>query len=124
MKSGMNSYNVEEAASKIMKEFDTSGDDLLSEDEFVAGVSKWLHITDNHNPNSKKREDHQHNFEVSENYVILLDFELFLTTLYEEKKDQIVKLNYKIRLKLLLFSIPHPTKLNSLISILILCCFQ
>lgn len=67
MKSGMNSYNVEEAASEIMKEFDTSGDDLLSEDEFVAGVSNWLHITDNHNPNSKKSEDHHHNFEVSEN---------------------------------------------------------
>lgn len=66
MKLGMNSYNVEEAASKIMKEFDTSGDNLLSEDEFVAGLSKWLHTTDNHNPNSKKREDH-HNSQVSEN---------------------------------------------------------
>ncbi|XP_073156727.1 sodium/calcium exchanger NCL2-like [Henckelia pumila] len=48
------------AASKMMEELDINGDQMINEEEFVMGLSKWLNLTYNQNPISEKSEDHNY----------------------------------------------------------------
>ncbi|KAK4486668.1 hypothetical protein RD792_006726 [Penstemon davidsonii] len=57
MKFGIIPYDVDEAASKIMEELDISGDQLIQEEEFVNGLSKWINTTYNQNHNSEENEE-------------------------------------------------------------------
>ncbi|KAK4486671.1 hypothetical protein RD792_006729 [Penstemon davidsonii] len=57
MKFGIIPYDVDEAASKIMEELDISGDELIQEEEFVNGLSKWINTTYNQNHNSEENEE-------------------------------------------------------------------
>ncbi|XP_075498148.1 sodium/calcium exchanger NCL2-like [Primulina tabacum] len=49
--------NADIAAAKMMEELDINGDQLITEEEFVIGLSKWLNLTYNQNPNSEKSEE-------------------------------------------------------------------
>ncbi|KAL3849235.1 hypothetical protein ACJIZ3_011117 [Penstemon smallii] len=57
MKFGVIPYDVDEAASKIMEELDISGDELIQEEEFINGLSKWINTTYNQNHNSEENEE-------------------------------------------------------------------
>ncbi|KAI3466071.1 hypothetical protein Pfo_022734 [Paulownia fortunei] len=57
IKFGMIPYDADTAVSKIMEELDISGDQLISEEEFVTGLSKWLNTIYNLNHNSEESED-------------------------------------------------------------------
>ncbi|XP_022877450.1 sodium/calcium exchanger NCL1-like [Olea europaea var. sylvestris] len=57
MSSGILPYDADAAASKIMKEFDISGDHLIDEEEFVAGLSQWLKTTSNPAACSERSEE-------------------------------------------------------------------
>lgn len=50
IRAGIIPYDPEVAASKIMEELDISGDKLIDEDEFVAGLCKWLNISNSEDP--------------------------------------------------------------------------
>ncbi|KAL3508727.1 hypothetical protein ACH5RR_028128 [Cinchona calisaya] len=55
------SISVNEAAALIMEQFDISLDGLLDEDEFVGGLSNWLHKTTNvSTTNLVQNEDHSY----------------------------------------------------------------
>ncbi|PIN16027.1 Calmodulin and related proteins (EF-Hand superfamily) [Handroanthus impetiginosus] len=54
---GISPYDPDIAASKIMEELDISGDQLISEKEFVTGLSKWLNCVYNLNHSSDETED-------------------------------------------------------------------
>ncbi|XP_073297492.1 sodium/calcium exchanger NCL2-like [Primulina huaijiensis] len=54
---GMFPGNADIAAAKMMEELDINGDQLITEEEFVIGLSKWLNITYNQNLNSEKSEE-------------------------------------------------------------------
>ncbi|KAK9269651.1 hypothetical protein L1049_001429 [Liquidambar formosana] len=49
--------DADEAVSKMMEEFDTSGDHLISEEEFVAGFAKWLNPLNNQDPHTPTYQD-------------------------------------------------------------------
>lgn len=57
IKFGMIAYDADIAASKIMEELDVSGDQLIDEEEFVMGLSRWLSTTYNQKPDSEKTEE-------------------------------------------------------------------
>ncbi|KAI3457398.1 hypothetical protein Pfo_014061 [Paulownia fortunei] len=57
IKFGIIPYDADVAASKIMEELDISGDELINEDEFVTGLTKWLNTIYNQSPNSEESED-------------------------------------------------------------------
>ncbi|XP_073059912.1 sodium/calcium exchanger NCL2-like [Primulina eburnea] len=54
---GMFLGNADIAAAKMMEELDINGDQLITEEEFVIGLSKWLNLTYSQNPNSEKNEE-------------------------------------------------------------------
>ncbi|KAG8386379.1 hypothetical protein BUALT_Bualt03G0142700 [Buddleja alternifolia] len=57
VKFGIIPYDADAAASKIMEELDVSGDQLIDEDEFIKGLSKWL--TSNHNQSANPEENEE-----------------------------------------------------------------
>ncbi|KAK4439143.1 Sodium/calcium exchanger NCL1 [Sesamum alatum] len=57
IKFGIIPYDADVAASKIMEELDISGDQLIDEEEFVTGLSRWLNTAHNQSPNSDETED-------------------------------------------------------------------
>ncbi|KAL8505761.1 hypothetical protein ACS0TY_016832 [Phlomoides rotata] len=57
IKFGIIPYDAETVASKIMEELDVSGDQLISEKEFVDGLSKWLNSIYNTKHDSEEDED-------------------------------------------------------------------
>ncbi|KAL2466793.1 sodium/calcium exchanger family protein/calcium-binding EF hand family protein [Abeliophyllum distichum] len=57
MKPGVVTFDLDAVASKMMEELDISGDQLISEDEFDTGLSKWLNTTYNQNPDSEDSEE-------------------------------------------------------------------
>lgn len=56
-----------------MEELDASGDKLISEDEFVNGLCKWLHITSKHVPSSAVSKDDIY-YQVRKSIIFFLDF--------------------------------------------------
>lgn len=44
---GIENHNTDALTSAFMEEFDISGDRLISEDEFVMGLSQWITETSN-----------------------------------------------------------------------------
>lgn len=70
IKFGMIPYDPSTAAAKIMEELDRNSDQLISEEEFVTGLSKWLNTTYNkHNESTHEGDDYQ--------VIILLEFICF-----------------------------------------------
>lgn len=57
MKHGVIPFDIDAAVSKMMEELDISGDHLISEDEFITGLSKWLNMTYNQIPKSEDSEE-------------------------------------------------------------------
>ncbi|CAA2981627.1 sodium calcium exchanger NCL2-like [Olea europaea subsp. europaea] len=57
MKRGIIPFDTDAAVSKMMQELDVSGDQLISEDEFITGLSKWLNTSYNQIPNSEDSEE-------------------------------------------------------------------
>ncbi|KAK9265345.1 hypothetical protein L1049_027214 [Liquidambar formosana] len=57
LKFGDMPLDVDKAVSKMMEEFDTSGDHLISEEEFVAGFAKWLNPLNNQDPHTPTYQD-------------------------------------------------------------------
>ncbi|KAG5546159.1 hypothetical protein RHGRI_018365 [Rhododendron griersonianum] len=43
-------FDSDEVVNKLMEELDISGDQMINEEEFVTGVSKWLHASKNQAP--------------------------------------------------------------------------
>ncbi|XP_011083284.1 uncharacterized protein LOC105165819 [Sesamum indicum] len=60
IKFGIIPYDADVAASKIMEELDISGDQLIDEEEFVTGLSRWLNTARNQSPNSDESEDNDY----------------------------------------------------------------
>ncbi|KAI3457397.1 hypothetical protein Pfo_014060 [Paulownia fortunei] len=72
IKFGIIAHDTEAAASKMMEELDISGDQLINEDEFVTGLSKWLnttYINQTPTPEEKKDSDYQKNWEQTDKLV-------------------------------------------------------
>lgn len=59
MKSGIIPYDPSTAAAKIMEELDVNADQLISEEEFVAGLSKWLNTIYKHKSAQTQNQDYQ-----------------------------------------------------------------
>ncbi|KAK6157344.1 hypothetical protein DH2020_011592 [Rehmannia glutinosa] len=57
IKFGIIPYDPDVAASKIMEELDISGDELINEEEFITGLSKWLTATYNQSHDSEESDD-------------------------------------------------------------------
>lgn len=58
MKMGIIPYDSNTAAAKIMEELDINSDHLITEEEFVAGLSKWLSTMYNkHKPQESEGDD-------------------------------------------------------------------
>ncbi|KAL6570642.1 hypothetical protein OROGR_000192 [Orobanche gracilis] len=57
IKFGIIPYDPDVAASKMMEELDISGDQLINEEEFIIGLSKWLNTTYNPRPNTDENEE-------------------------------------------------------------------
>lgn len=57
IKFGIIPYDAETAALKIMEELDVNRDQLISEEEFVTGLSKWLNSIYNTKHDSEEDED-------------------------------------------------------------------
>ncbi|XP_052178502.1 sodium/calcium exchanger NCL1-like isoform X2 [Diospyros lotus] len=51
--------DADEAVEKLMEELDVSGDQMINEEEFVAGCSKWLNIVNNQAPNPTTASEEQ-----------------------------------------------------------------
>ena len=51
--------DADEAVEKLMEELDLSGDQMINEEEFVAGCSKWLNIVNNQAPNATTASEEQ-----------------------------------------------------------------
>ncbi|KAM1805073.1 hypothetical protein ACFX12_030869 [Malus domestica] len=49
--------NVDESVVKLIEELDTSGDQLISEEEFVTGLTKWINKSNDQAPPSPESED-------------------------------------------------------------------
>ncbi|RXI02989.1 hypothetical protein DVH24_003067 [Malus domestica] len=49
--------NVDESVVKLIEELDTSGDQLISEEEFVTGLTKWINKSNDQAPPSLESED-------------------------------------------------------------------
>ncbi|KAK6134663.1 hypothetical protein DH2020_031588 [Rehmannia glutinosa] len=65
-------HDTDAAASKIMEELDISGDQLINEEEFVTGLSKWLnttHINQTPIPEENEDSDYQKNWEQTDKLV-------------------------------------------------------
>ncbi|KAL0443577.1 UNVERIFIED_CONTAM: Sodium/calcium exchanger NCL1 [Sesamum latifolium] len=71
IKFGIIPYDADVAASKIMEELDISGDQLIDEEEFVTGLSRWLNTARNQSPNSDESEedDYQKTWEQTDKLV-------------------------------------------------------
>ncbi|KAF7141178.1 hypothetical protein RHSIM_Rhsim06G0204500 [Rhododendron simsii] len=50
------SLDSDEVVDKLMEELDISGDQMINEEEFVTGVSKWLHASKNQAPTPTSTE--------------------------------------------------------------------
>ncbi|PIN20882.1 Calmodulin and related proteins (EF-Hand superfamily) [Handroanthus impetiginosus] len=72
IKFGMTPQDIDDAASRIMEELDISGDQLLNEDEFVSGLSKWLkekHMNQTPRPEERKDIDYHEKWEKTDKLV-------------------------------------------------------
>lgn len=50
--------NADEVVAKVIEELDTSGDRMIDQEEFVAGISKWLNTTPvNESPSTTETQD-------------------------------------------------------------------
>ncbi|XP_057460921.1 sodium/calcium exchanger NCL2-like isoform X1 [Actinidia eriantha] len=49
--------DADEVVEKIMEELDINEDEMINEEEFIAGFSKWLKATNNNAPHSPESED-------------------------------------------------------------------
>ncbi|KAK6157343.1 hypothetical protein DH2020_011591 [Rehmannia glutinosa] len=59
-------HDTDAAASKIMEELDISGDQLINEEEFVTGLSKWMNTTHiNQTPISEENIDSDSDYQVN-----------------------------------------------------------
>ena len=61
--------NVDESVVKLIEELDTSGDQLISEEEFVTGLTKWINKSNDQAPPSLESEDDIYQVSNSENYI-------------------------------------------------------
>lgn len=58
MKFGDMPLDVDEAAARIMEEFDINGDRLINEEEFSQGLARWLNtISSHHDLQSSQSEN-------------------------------------------------------------------
>ncbi|XP_059661463.1 sodium/calcium exchanger NCL2-like [Cornus florida] len=57
IKFGKVSLDADEAVAKIMEELDVNQDQMINEEEFVNGFSKWLSSSNIHTPKSAESED-------------------------------------------------------------------
>lgn len=55
----------DEVVDKLMEELDISGDQMIDEEEFVTGVSKWLHTSKNQAPTPTSTEAPNETYQVS-----------------------------------------------------------
>lgn len=55
----------DEVVDKLMEELDISGDQMINEDEFVTGVSKWLDSSKNQAPTPSSTEATDETYQVS-----------------------------------------------------------
>ncbi|KAK4398340.1 Sodium/calcium exchanger NCL1 [Sesamum angolense] len=60
IKFGIIPYDADVAATKIMEDLDKSGDQLIDEEEFVTGLSRWLSTAQNQSPDSDESEDNDY----------------------------------------------------------------
>ncbi|KAL0362645.1 UNVERIFIED_CONTAM: Sodium/calcium exchanger NCL1 [Sesamum calycinum] len=60
IKFGIIPYDADVAATKIMEDLDKSGDQLIDEEEFVTGLSRWLNTAQNQSPDSDESEDNDY----------------------------------------------------------------
>ncbi|KAL0353806.1 UNVERIFIED_CONTAM: Sodium/calcium exchanger NCL1 [Sesamum angustifolium] len=60
IKFGIIPYDADVAATKIMEDLDKSGDQLIDEEEFVTGLSRWLNTAQNKSPDSDESEDNDY----------------------------------------------------------------
>ncbi|KAL8046619.1 hypothetical protein ABFX02_08G188700 [Erythranthe guttata] len=63
IKFGIIPYDADTVASKIMEELDISGDHLISEEEFVTGLTKWLNTIYNLHHNSEENEEEDDSYQ-------------------------------------------------------------
>ncbi|XP_047969082.1 sodium/calcium exchanger NCL2-like [Salvia hispanica] len=69
MKSGIIPYDPSTAAAKIMEELDVNADQLISEEEFVAGLSKWLNTIYKHKSAQTQNQDYQKTWEQTDKLI-------------------------------------------------------
>ncbi|XP_057795924.1 sodium/calcium exchanger NCL2-like [Salvia miltiorrhiza] len=68
IKSGIIPYDPSTAAAKIMEELDLNADHLISEDEFVAGLSKWINTIYNKSEQTEA-QDYQQTWEQTDKLI-------------------------------------------------------
>lgn len=71
IKFGIIPYDAEAATLKLMKELDINEDDVISEEEFVAGLTKWLNTTYNRRSTNSRESEDDDSYQVSTNFSIL-----------------------------------------------------
>lgn len=72
IKFGIIPYEPSTAAAKIMEELDASGDQLISEEEFILGLSKWLNSIynrDQHKSEESEDDDYQKTWEQTDKLI-------------------------------------------------------
>lgn len=52
----------DDAVDRVLKEFDTSANNFVEKDEFVAGISKWLHVAKGGRASNDDRDPHAMKF--------------------------------------------------------------
>ncbi|KAL1567241.1 sodium/calcium exchanger NCL2-like [Salvia divinorum] len=69
IKSGIIPYDPSTAAAKIMEELDVNADQLISEEEFVTGLSKWLNTIYKHKSDQTQNQDYQKTWEQTDKLI-------------------------------------------------------
>lgn len=57
--------DVDESVVKLIEELDTSGDKMISEEEFVTGLTKWINKSNGTQPPSSSHESEDDIYQVS-----------------------------------------------------------